>query len=98
MRFAQGEGYLQVGHDRALILVEEAGAVASSTRATWEEKLRRAEERASDAEEGTHPQPTADARQAALPRRSSRIAGGDSADLAAPGARPGLARRVPPLA
>jgi F-type H+-transporting ATPase subunit epsilon len=55
VRLAQGEGYLQVQRDsRVLILVDEAGDAADIDQSEWEEKLRRAEEELSQAEENTH--------------------------------------------
>jgi F-type H+-transporting ATPase subunit epsilon len=55
VRLAQGEGYLQVQRDsRVLILVDEAGDAADIDQSEWEEKLRRAEEELSNAEENTH--------------------------------------------
>ena len=52
---AQGEGYLQVQRDsRVLILVDEAGKPEDLDSSEWEEKLRRAEQEMSDAEEGSH--------------------------------------------
>ena len=51
---AQGEGYLQVQRDsRVLILVDEAGKPEDLDASEWEDKLRRAEEEISDAEEGS---------------------------------------------
>ena len=55
VRFAQGEGYLQVQRDsRVLILVDEAGKVEDLDASEWEDKLKRAEEELSDAEDGSH--------------------------------------------
>jgi F-type H+-transporting ATPase subunit epsilon len=52
---AQGEGYLQVQRDsRVLILVDEAGKPEDLDASEWEEKLKRAENEISDAEEGSH--------------------------------------------
>lgn len=52
---AQGEGYIQVQRDsRVLILVDEAGKPEDLDASEWEDKLRRAEEEISDAEEGSH--------------------------------------------
>ena len=50
-RFAQGEGYLQVGPEGVLVLVEEAIAPDDLDRADLEDKLRRAEEAADKSEE-----------------------------------------------
>ena len=55
VRMVQGEGYLQVQDDgRVLILVDEAGDPADIDQNEWEERLRRAEEEAGNAEEGSH--------------------------------------------
>ena len=55
VRMVQGEGYLQVQDDgRVLILVDEAGDPADIDQQEWEERLRRAEEEVSTAEEGSH--------------------------------------------
>ena len=50
-RFAQGEGYLQVGPEGVLVLVEEAIAPDDLDRSDLEEKLRKAEEAAEKADE-----------------------------------------------
>jgi F-type H+-transporting ATPase subunit epsilon len=52
---AQGEGYIQVQRDsRVLILVDEAGKPEDLDASEWEDKLKRAEEEISNAEEGSH--------------------------------------------
>ena len=54
VRFAQAEGYLQVGENRALLLVEEAISPDALDRATFETRLseaRAAVERAQDGSE-----------------------------------------------
>src|SRR3954469_959263 len=52
VKLAQGEGYMQVQRDgRVLILVEEAGDASDIDQSEWEDKLRRAEEELSHAEE-----------------------------------------------
>jgi F-type H+-transporting ATPase subunit epsilon len=57
----QGEGYLQVQHDgRVLILVDEAGKPEDFDRSEWEDRLKRAEDELSDAEEGSHQAETAE--------------------------------------
>jgi F-type H+-transporting ATPase subunit epsilon len=56
IRFAQGEGYLQVGGNRALLLVEEAHPPDELDRSELEEKLKRAEQELSDAEEDSEQQ------------------------------------------
>lgn len=50
-RFAQGEGYLQVGPEGVLVLVEEAIAPDDLDRSDLEDRLRRAEEAADKADE-----------------------------------------------
>ncbi len=50
-RFAQGEGYIQVGPEGVLVLVEEAIAPGDLDRSDLEEKLRKAEEAAEKADE-----------------------------------------------
>jgi F-type H+-transporting ATPase subunit epsilon len=44
VRFAQGEGYIQVANNRALVLVEEATPPDNLDRSDLEDRLRRAEE------------------------------------------------------
>ena len=53
IRFAQGEGYLQMAENHALLLVEEAHAPDELDRSELEEKLKRAEQELSDAEDGS---------------------------------------------
>ena len=53
IRFAQGEGYLQVGFNRALLLVEEAHRPDELDRAELEDKLKRAEQELEAADEGS---------------------------------------------
>ena len=53
VRFAQGEGFLQVTGDRALVLVDEAFPLDALDAAELREKLQRAEQELADAEEGT---------------------------------------------
>ena len=53
VRFAQGEGYLQVVDNRALVLVEEAIPPDGIDRADIESRLREARESAEQAEEGS---------------------------------------------
>jgi F-type H+-transporting ATPase subunit epsilon len=56
----QGEGYLQVQRDsRVLILVDEAGKPEDFDRSEWEDRLRRAEDELSSAEEKSHQAETA---------------------------------------
>jgi len=53
VRFAQGEGYMQVASNRALILVEEAIAPEALDRADLEDRLGRAREALERAEDGS---------------------------------------------
>jgi F-type H+-transporting ATPase subunit epsilon len=53
VRFAQGEGYVQVAGGRVLLLVEEAMDPDQLDRSDLEERLRRAEEECREAEEGS---------------------------------------------
>jgi F-type H+-transporting ATPase subunit epsilon len=52
-RFAQGEGYIQVGPDGVLVLVEEALPPDQLNTADLEDRRRRAEQAAEQAEEGS---------------------------------------------
>ena len=53
IRFAQGEGYLQVGFNRALMLVEEAHRPDELDRAELQDKLKRAKQELEAADEGS---------------------------------------------
>jgi F-type H+-transporting ATPase subunit epsilon len=53
VRFAQAEGYLQFGENRALVLVEEAIAPEQLDRATFEAKLDDARQGAERAKDGS---------------------------------------------
>ena len=53
VRFAQGEGYLQVVENSALVLVEEAIAPDDIDRSSFESKLKEAQSNAENAEEGS---------------------------------------------
>jgi F-type H+-transporting ATPase subunit epsilon len=55
-RFAQGEGYIQVGPEGVLVLVEEALRPDQLDTADLQERVRKAEESASQAEEGSEEQ------------------------------------------
>jgi F-type H+-transporting ATPase subunit epsilon len=55
-RFAQGEGYIQVGRDEVLVLVEEAVRPNDLNSGDLRDRARRAEEAARDAEEGSEEQ------------------------------------------
>jgi len=53
VRYAQGEGFLQIYGNRALLLVDEIFEVDDLDSGDLEDRLRRAEEEIEDAEEGT---------------------------------------------
>jgi F-type H+-transporting ATPase subunit epsilon len=55
-RFAQGEGYIQVGADGVLVLVEEAMPPEQLDASDLQDRLRRAEEAAERAEDGSEEQ------------------------------------------
>jgi F-type H+-transporting ATPase subunit epsilon len=55
-RFAQGEGYIQVGPEGVLVLVEEALAPDQLDTADLQERLRKAERSAEQAEAGSEEQ------------------------------------------
>jgi F-type H+-transporting ATPase subunit epsilon len=55
-RFAQGEGYIQVGPEGVLVLVEEALDPDQLDTSDLQERLRKAEEAAEQAEDGTEEQ------------------------------------------
>jgi F-type H+-transporting ATPase subunit epsilon len=55
-RYAQGEGYLQVGPDGVLVLVEEAIPPDQLNTSDLQDRLRRAEQAAEQAEEGSEEQ------------------------------------------
>jgi F-type H+-transporting ATPase subunit epsilon len=56
VRFAQGEGYLQVAGEQALVLVDEAFALEDLDAADLRDRLRQAEDALSRAEEDTEEQ------------------------------------------
>jgi F-type H+-transporting ATPase subunit epsilon len=56
VRFAQGEGFLQVTGERALVLVDEAFALSDLDPAELRERVRRADDELSRAEEDTEEQ------------------------------------------
>jgi F-type H+-transporting ATPase subunit epsilon len=56
LRFAQGEGYLQVAGNRALLLVEEAHPPDELDTSDLREKLERAEQEIGSAEDGSEAQ------------------------------------------
>lgn len=78
VRFAQGEGYLQVGDSHALVLVDEVLPVEALDGGDVQERLRRAEEEIASSEEGTE-----ERRQAERDKRRyeafARLAAGGSA-------------------
>jgi F-type H+-transporting ATPase subunit epsilon len=53
IRYAQGEGFLQMTGEHALVLVDEVFPVADLDAADLRERSRRAEEELSNAQEGT---------------------------------------------
>ena len=53
IRYAQGEGFLQIAGEHALILVDEVFEVDQLDSSDLQDRLRRAEEEASNAEEGS---------------------------------------------
>jgi F-type H+-transporting ATPase subunit epsilon len=55
-RFAQGEGYIQVGPEGVLVLVEEALAPDQLDTADLQERVRKAERSAEQAEDGSEEQ------------------------------------------
>jgi len=75
VRYAQGEGYVQVTPDGVLLLVEEAMAPDQLDRADLQEKIRQAEEEASTAEEDSEAQRRA-RRDAKRWRAFLEVAGG----------------------
>ena len=53
VRYAQGEGFLQMTGDRALVLVDELFSVDQLDAADLRDRLKRAEDEAANAEEGS---------------------------------------------
>ena len=53
VRFAQGEGFLQISGTHALVLVDEVFEVDQLDRSDLQDRLKRAEDEISKAEEGT---------------------------------------------
>jgi F-type H+-transporting ATPase subunit epsilon len=53
VRFAQGEGFLQIAGEHALVLVDEAFPVDSLDTSDLETRLQRAEQEVEDSEEGS---------------------------------------------
>jgi F-type H+-transporting ATPase subunit epsilon len=75
VRYAQGEGFLQMTGEHALVLVDEVFAVEDLNASELQDRLRRAEQELSNAEDGTE-----EARAAARDKRRYeaflKIAGG----------------------
>ncbi|HEU4657737.1 MAG TPA: ATP synthase F1 subunit epsilon [Capillimicrobium sp.] len=59
VRFAQGEGYLQVAEGRALVLVEEATDPGALSTSDLQERLRKAEQDLAECEAGSEAERTA---------------------------------------
>jgi F-type H+-transporting ATPase subunit epsilon len=53
VRYAQGEGFLQIAGEHALVLVDEVFEVDQLDRSDLQDRLKRAEDEISTAEEGT---------------------------------------------
>ena len=53
VRYAQGEGFLQISGEHALVLVDEVFEVDQLDRSDLQDRLKRAEDEISKAEEGT---------------------------------------------
>ena len=53
IRYAQGEGFLQISGEHALVLVDEVFEVDQLDRSDLQERLKRAEQECEKAEEGT---------------------------------------------
>ncbi|MCP9490301.1 MAG: ATP synthase F1 subunit epsilon [Solirubrobacteraceae bacterium MAG38_C4-C5] len=68
VRFAQGEGYVQVAEGRVLLLVEEATAPENLDRSDLEDRRKRAEEAASSAQDNSEEQ-----RRAQRDRRRAEV-------------------------
>ncbi len=75
IRFAQGEGYLQVVDNSALVLVEEAIAPDDIDRSAFEARLKEAREAAERAEDGSEEQARAE-REVLRYEAFLRVAGG----------------------
>ncbi len=56
VRFAQGEGYVQVSEDGVLLLVEEAHAKEDLDTSELQEKVKRADDAIAEAEDGSEAQ------------------------------------------
>jgi F-type H+-transporting ATPase subunit epsilon len=75
VRFAQGEGYLQVVDNSALVLVEEAIAPDDIDRAAFESRLKEAQDAVERAEEGSEERARAE-REVLRYEAFLRVAGG----------------------
>ena len=78
IRYAQGEGFLQMSGDRALILVDEVFGVDDLNASDLQDRLQRAQDEVSSSEEGTEERRAAERDQ----RRYEaflKLAGGDAA-------------------
>ena len=53
VRYAQGEGFLQISGEHALVLVDEVFEIDDLDRSDLQERLKRAEQECESAEEGT---------------------------------------------
>jgi F-type H+-transporting ATPase subunit epsilon len=53
VRYAQGEGFLQISGEHALVLVDEVFEIDDLDRSDLQDRLKRAEEECQNAEEGT---------------------------------------------
>jgi F-type H+-transporting ATPase subunit epsilon len=78
IRFAQGEGFLQMTGDRALILVDEVFKVDDLNPADLRDRLQRAEDELSSSEEGTEERRAAE-REKRRYEAFLKIAEGDTA-------------------
>jgi F-type H+-transporting ATPase subunit epsilon len=78
IRFAQGEGFLQMTGDRALILVDEVFGVEDLDAADLRDRLQRAQDEASSSEEGTEERRAAE-RDARRYEAFLKISEGDTA-------------------
>ena len=78
IRYAQGEGFLQMSGDRALILVDEVFGVDDLNASDLQDRLQRAQDEVSSSDEGTEERRAAERDQ----RRYEaflKLAGGDAA-------------------
>ena len=66
VRFAQGEGYLQIGGNRVLVLVEEATAPDDLDASELQDRLKRAEQELEGAEEDSEERRLAERERARL--------------------------------